>query len=143
MSWRAAADRISYAVTWLGGCRSRSPRWGGLIDPVHAKIIAEQTISCPRPMPPKPTRAAPRRSQDLRGAPSRAARLVLHLDPSRRSGVSRRGGKKRTCAVREDSGNAGCRPEMPPDEVLASWQHVDQRPGPACRRVPGTLRELA
>jgi len=45
---------------------------------------------------------------------------------------------------REDSGNAGMvARELPPDEVLASWQHVEQRAlDLRAAGVPGTLQEL-
>ncbi|MGD0609337.1 MAG: DUF222 domain-containing protein, partial [Streptosporangiaceae bacterium] len=44
MSWRAAADRISYACDLAGRLPVTFAALGaGLIDPVHAKIIAEQT----------------------------------------------------------------------------------------------------
>jgi hypothetical protein len=45
---------------------------------------------------------------------------------------------------REDSGNAGMTArELPSDEVLASWQHVDQRARDLrAAGVPGSLREL-
>jgi hypothetical protein len=45
---------------------------------------------------------------------------------------------------REDSGNAGMiARELPGDEVLASWQHVEQRAlGLRAAGLPGTLREL-
>jgi hypothetical protein len=45
---------------------------------------------------------------------------------------------------REGSGNAGMSArELPPDEVLASWQHVDQRARDLrAAGIPGTLREL-
>jgi hypothetical protein len=47
-------------------------------------------------------------------------------------------------AFREGSGNAGMvARELPPDEVLASWQHVDQRARDLrAAGVPGTLQEL-
>ena len=45
---------------------------------------------------------------------------------------------------REDSGNAGMiARELPCDEVLASWQHVDQRAHDLrAAGMPGSLREL-
>ena len=45
---------------------------------------------------------------------------------------------------REDSGNAGMvARELPPDEVLASWQHVEQRAlDLRAAGIPGTLQEL-
>jgi hypothetical protein len=45
---------------------------------------------------------------------------------------------------REDSGNAGMiARELPPDEVLASWQHIEQRAlDLRAAGMPGTLQEL-
>ncbi|HEV2371554.1 MAG TPA: hypothetical protein VGS19_05220, partial [Streptosporangiaceae bacterium] len=45
---------------------------------------------------------------------------------------------------RENSGNAGLvARELPSDEVLASWQHVEQRAlDLRAAGVPGSLREL-
>ena len=60
---------------------------------------------------------------------SSAHRLVLELDPE--SAERRKETAKQDAHVRkfrEDSGNAGMvAREFPPDEVLASWQHVEQR----------------
>ena len=74
-----------------------------------------------------------------------AARLALHLDPG--SAERRKQARRKEAHVRpfrEDSGNAGMTArEMPTDEVLASWQHVDQRARDLrAAGVPGTLREL-
>ncbi len=60
---------------------------------------------------------------------SKAHRLVLKLDPDaarKRKEQARQDARVRR--FREDSGNAGMEArELPPDEVLASWQHVEQR----------------
>src|SRR5579862_4064302 len=60
---------------------------------------------------------------------SKAHRLVLKLDPDaarKRKEQARQDAHVRR--FREDSGNAGMiARELPPDEVLASWQHVEQR----------------
>ena len=74
-----------------------------------------------------------------------AHRLVLKLDPDaarKRKEAARREAHVRRFA--EDSGNAGMvARELPPDEVLASWQHVEQRAlDLRAAGVPGTLREL-
>ena len=74
-----------------------------------------------------------------------AHRLVLKLDPDaaqRRKQAAKRETKVRP--FREASGNAGMvAREMPSDEVLASWQHVEQRAlDLRAAGLPGTLREL-
>src|SRR5262249_9499233 len=74
-----------------------------------------------------------------------ALRLVLSLDPDyaqRRKDEARKYAHVRR--FREDSGNAGMvAHEMPPDEVLASWQHVEQRAlDLRAAGMPGTLQEL-
>jgi hypothetical protein len=80
---------------------------------------------------------------ELRAA---AAKLVLKLDPdsAERRKQARRKEEARVRPFREDSGNAGMvAREMPSDEVLASWQHVEQRAlDLRAAGVPGTLREL-
>jgi hypothetical protein len=74
-----------------------------------------------------------------------AHRLVLKLDPE--AAQRRKEAAKRETNVRpfrEASGNAGMvGREMPCDEVLASWQHVEQRAlDLRAAGMPGTLREL-
>ena len=76
---------------------------------------------------------------------SAAHRLVLELDPEsaeRRKEAARQDAHVRP--FREDSGNAGMiARELPSDEVLASWQHVEQRAlDLRAAGVPGTLQEL-
>ncbi|HEY6313254.1 MAG TPA: HNH endonuclease signature motif containing protein [Streptosporangiaceae bacterium] len=74
-----------------------------------------------------------------------AHRLVLELDPE--SAQRRKEAAKQDAHVRrfrEDSGNAGMvARELSPDEVLASWQHVEQRAlDLRAAGMPGTLQEL-
>jgi hypothetical protein len=74
-----------------------------------------------------------------------AHRLVLKLDPE--SALRRKQAARRDAHVarfREDSGNAGMiARELPPDEVLASWQHVERRAlDLRAAGMPGTLPEL-
>jgi hypothetical protein len=76
---------------------------------------------------------------------SAAQRLVLKLDPD--SARRRKEAAKRDAHVRrfrEASGNAGMvARELPSDEILASWQHVEQRAlDLRAAGMPGTLREL-
>ena len=70
---------------------------------------------------------------------------MLELDPEsagRRKEAAGRDAHVRR--FREDSGNAGMvARELPPDEVLASWQHVEQRAlDLRAAGVPGTVQEL-
>ena len=76
---------------------------------------------------------------------SAAHRLVLKLDPeaaARQKEAGRRNAYVQT--FREPSGNAGMiARELPSDEVLASWQHVEQRAlDLRAAGIPGTLEEL-
>ena len=76
---------------------------------------------------------------------SAAHRMVLELDPdaaARRKDAGRRDAHVQT--FREPSGNAGMiARELPSDEVLASWQHVEQRAlDLRAAGIPGTLEEL-
>jgi hypothetical protein len=98
--------------------------------------------------------AAARADQVLAGAAPgltfgelrRAARkLVLKLDPEavkKRKEAAR--GEAHVRRFREASGNAGLvARELPSDEVLASWQHVEQRAlDLRAAGIPGTLQEL-
>ena len=76
---------------------------------------------------------------------SAAHKLVLKLDPDavrKRQEAARREAHVRR--FREDSGNAGMvARELPSDEVLASWQHVEQRAlDLRAAGMPGTLQDL-
>ncbi|MGD0602541.1 MAG: DUF222 domain-containing protein, partial [Streptosporangiaceae bacterium] len=148
LSWRAAADRVSYACDLAGRLPVTFAAMGaGLIDPVHAKIIAEQTdiLSAADAAKADPVLAAAAQVKTYGELRAAAARLVLKLDPD--SAERRKQARRKEAHVRpfrEDSGNAGMTArELPSDEVLASWQHVDQRARDLrAAGVPGTLREL-
>ncbi len=148
LSWRAAADRISYACDLAGRLPVTFAAMGaGLIDPVHARIIAEQTdvLSAADAASADPVLAAAAQVKTYGELRAAAARLVLRLDPD--AAERRKQARRKEAHVRpfrEDSGNAGMTArEFPPDEVLASWQHVDQRARDLrAAGVPGTLREL-
>ena len=71
--------------------------------------------------------------------------MVLELDPE--AAARRKDAGRRNAYVqpfREPSGNAGMiARELPSDEVLASWQHVEQRAlDLRAAGIPGTLEEL-
>ena len=76
---------------------------------------------------------------------SAAHKLVLLLDPEaakKRKEAAR--GEAHVRRFREASGNAGMvARELPSDEVLASWQHVEQRAlDLRAAGIPGTVQEL-
>jgi hypothetical protein len=149
MSWHGAADRISYACDLAGRLPVTFAALGaGLIDPVHAKIIAEQTdiLSAADAAKADPLLAAAAQKKTYAELRAAAAKLVLKLDPesAERRKQARRKNDAHVRPFREDSGNAGIvARELPSDEVLASWQHVDQRARELrAAGMPGSLREL-
>ena len=144
----SAAAQMDYAST----VTSRLPATyaalhAGTIHPVHARIIEEET----RILSGKDAAKADAVLAEAAGSltfgklRSTAHRLVLELDPEsaeRRKETARRDAHVRR--FREESGNAGMvARELPPDEVLASWQHVEQRAlDLRAADIPGTLQEL-
>ena len=148
LTWQSAEDQIAYACT----VAARLPRTfaalaAGLIHPVHVRIIEDETrvlsdADAATADEELAQAAASKTFGQLRYA---AHRLVLKLDPD--AALRRKDEAKKDAHVRrfrEDSGNAGMLArELPPDEVLASWQHVEQRAlDLRAAGVPGTLREL-
>jgi Domain of unknown function (DUF222) len=119
----------------------------GLIHPIHLRIIEEATRYLADADAAKAdaflAAAAPGMTfGELRYA---ARKLVLKLDPD--IARKRKEAAKREAYVRrfqEESGNAGMvARELPSDEVLASWQHVEQRAlDLRAAGAPGTLQDL-
>src|SRR6202044_44633 len=149
LTWMAAEDRMSYACDLAGRLPVTFAALGaGLIDPVHAKIIAEQTffLSAADAAKADPLLAAAAQHKTYAELRAAAAKLVLTLDPqaAERRKQARRKNDAHVRPFREESGNAGMiARELPSDEVLASWQHVEQRARELrAAGVPGTLREL-
>jgi hypothetical protein len=149
MSWHGAADRISYACDLAGRLPVTFAALGaGLIDPVHAKIIAEQTdyLSAADAAKADPLLAAAAQHKTYAELRAAAAKLVLKLDPesAERRKQARRKNEAHVRPFREDSGNAGLTArELPADQVLASWQNIEQRARDLrAAGVPGSLREL-
>src|ERR1700722_18363188 len=148
LTWMNAADRMTYACELA----ERLPVTfatlaGGLIDPVHAKIISEQTgyLSAADAAKADPLLAAAAQHKTYAELRAAAAKLVLKLDPD--SFERRKQARRREAHVRpfrEESGNAGMTArELPADQVLAGWQHIEQRAlDMRAAGVPGTLREL-
>jgi len=149
LTWTAAADRILYACDLAGRLPATFAALGaGLIDPVHAKIIFEQTdyLSAADAAKADPVLAAAAQHKTYGELRAAAVKLALKLDPesAERRKQARRKNDAHVRMFREESGNAGMTArELPPDEVLASWQHVDQRARDLqAAGVPGSLREL-
>ena len=144
----SAAGQMDYSST----VTTRLPKTfaalgAGRIHPVHLRIIEDET----RFLSDQDAAAA---DQVLAGAAPgmtfgearhAAHKLVLKLDPEaarKRKEAAR--GDAHVRAFREDSGNAGMvARELPSDEVLASWQHVEQRAlDLRAAGMPGSVREL-
>ena len=148
LTWQSASGELSYAKA----VTERLPRTfaalgAGRIHPVHLRIIEDETHVL--------SAADAARADEImaESAPGRtfgevryaAHRLVLKLDPE--AAQRRKEAAKRETQVRpfrEASGNAGMvARELPSDEVLASWQHVEQRAlDLRAAGMSGTLREL-
>ena len=148
LAWRSAADHIDY-VCVVG---DRLPRTfaalaAGLIHAVHVRIIEDETSVLSPEDAAKADEILAVAAQgktfgELRYA---AHKLVLKLDPE--SAQRRKEAAKKDAHVRpfrEQSGNAGMiARQLPSDEVLASWQHVEQRAlDLRATGMPGTLQEL-
>ena len=145
---RSAAVQLDYATS----VAARLPRclaalYAGSLHPVHLRIIEEET----QILSPDDAATADAALAGTAGAltfgklRSAAHRLVLELDPeaaARQKDAGRRNAYVQT--FREPSGNAGMiARELPSDEVLASWQHVEQRAlDLRAAGIPGTLEEL-
>jgi Domain of unknown function (DUF222) len=144
----SAAGQMDYAAT----VAARLPATfaalaAGRIHPVHVQIIEDETSILSGQDAAKAdavlAEAAPGKTfGELRHA---ARKLILQLDPEavkKRKEAAR--GEAHVRRFREDSGNAGMvARELPSDEVLASWQHVEQRAlDLRAAGMPGTLQEL-
>src|SRR5579863_7224356 len=149
LSVQSATGLMMYAVAVAGRLPcSFAALAAGQIHPVHLRIIEDET----RILSPELAAAADEilaekaRSATFGELRYAAPRLVLKLDPDaarrRKETAAKREAEVRR--FREDSGNAGMiARELPCDEVLASWQHVDQRAHDLrAAGMPGSLREL-
>jgi uncharacterized protein DUF222 len=121
--------------------------YAGTIHPVHVRIIQDETrlLSDEDRDRADAILAEAAASLTFGQLRSKAHRLVLKLDPD--AARKRKEQAKQDAHVRrfrEDSGNAGMEArELPPDEILASWQHVEQRAlDLRAAGMPGTLQEL-
>jgi hypothetical protein len=144
----SASEQMEYATIVTTRLPATFAALGaGRIHPVHVRIIEDETRILSDADAAKADRilaeAAPGKTfGELRAA---AHKLVLQLDPEavrKRKEAAR--GEAHVRPFRETSGNAGMvARELPSDEVLASWQHVEQRAlDLRAAGIPGTLREL-
>src|SRR5215831_99314 len=143
----AAAGQISLACAVAGRLpMTFAALAAGLIHPVHVRIIEDETgiLSDADAARADEELAEAARSKTFGELRYAAHRLVSKLDPEAvRKRKERAGQDAHVRRFREDSGNAGLvARELPPDEVLASWQHVEQRAlDLRAAGVPGTLQE--
>ena len=144
----SAAAQMDYACAVAGRLpHTFAALHAGTIHPVHVRIIEDETRILSAEDAARADAVLAEIAGSLTFGKLRAAahRLVLELDPEsagRRKDAARRDAHVRP--FREDSGNAGMvARELPPDEVLASWQHVEQRAlDLRAADVPGSLQEL-
>src|ERR1700728_477004 len=148
LTWQAAADQITYACT----VAARLPVTvaalrAGKIHLVHLRIAEDETryLDARYLAEPDEKLAAAAQSQTFGQFRAHAHRVILKLDPDsalRRKNQARKDARVRP--FREGSGNAGISArELPPDEALASWQHIDQRDRDLrAAGLAGTLQEL-
>jgi hypothetical protein len=134
----AVADRLPATFAALAA---------GKIHPVHLRIIEDETRFLSGQDAAKADKVLAETAPGMTFGELRYAahKLILKLDPE--AARKRKEAAKREAHVRrfrEDSGNAGMvARELPSDEVLASWQHVEQRAlDLRAAGMPGTLREL-
>jgi hypothetical protein len=144
----SAGGQMDYAAA----VAARLPRLlaalhAGRIHPVHLRIIEDETRILSDQDAATADEILAGQAPGLTFGEVRAAahKLVLKLDPEavrKRKEAARRESQVRR--FREASGNAGMvARELPSDEVLASWQHVEQRAlDLRAAGLPGTLREL-
>jgi hypothetical protein len=147
-TWQSTAGQMAYAKA----VTERLPRTfaalgAGRIHPVHLQIIEDETsvLSAADAARADEILAETAQGRTFGEVRSAAHRLILKLDPE--AAQRRKEAAKRETQVRpfrEASGNAGMiGREMPSDEVLASWQHVEQRAlDLRAAGLPGSLREL-
>ena len=135
---QAVAERLPRCFAALGA---------GQIHPVHLRIIEEETSILSAEDAAKADEELAGIAGTLTYGKLRAAayRLVLKLDPDavrRRKEAARRVAEVRR--FRENSGNAGLTArELPSAEVIASWQHLEQRAADLRDAgYPGTTDEL-
>jgi len=158
-----AADELAFALhltslsasgqmTYATSVATRLPATfavlhAGRIHPFHLQIIQDETSILTGEDAAKADKLLAEAAPGMTFGEVRSAahKLVLKLDPE--AVRKRKEAAKRDTHVRpfrERSGNAGMiGRELPSDEVLASWQNVEQRAlDLRAAGMPGTLREL-
>jgi len=144
----SAAEQIDFACTVSKRLPQTFAALGaGRIHPVHVRIIEDETrfLSDTDAARADAVLAASAPGQTFGELRHAAHKLILALDPDaarKRKEAAR--GEAHVRPFREHSGNAGMvARELPSDEVLASWQHVEQRAlDLRAAGMPGSLREL-
>jgi Domain of unknown function (DUF222) len=145
---QAAEDQMAYACAVAGRLpRTFAALAAGQIHPVHVLIIDNETALLSPEDAAKADEVLAEAAQSKTFGQLRrtAHRVVLKLDPD--SARRKKEAAKKDAHVRrfrEDSGNAGMvAREMPPEEILASWQHIEQRAlDLRAAGAAGTLQEL-
>jgi Domain of unknown function (DUF222) len=148
MGWMGAADRMSLGRAFA---RRLPETFAGLrdgrLDLAHARIIEDYTsvLSDEDAAEADKILAAAAARLTTGSLRDRAARVVLRIDPE--AAEKRRQAARRESSVRkfrEESGNAGITGrELPAEEMLAAWQHLEQRALELRDMgVDGSLREL-
>ena len=139
-------------MTYATSVATRLPRTfaalhAGRIHPVHLQIIQDETSILTDADAATADKLLAEAAPGMTFSEVRSAahQLVLKLDPE--AARKRKEAAKRDTHVRpfrEQSGNAGMiGRELPSDEVLASWQNVEQRAlDLRAAGMPGSLREL-
>ncbi|MGH3257042.1 MAG: DUF222 domain-containing protein [Streptosporangiaceae bacterium] len=149
VSVQSAAGQMMYAVAVAGRLPcSFAALAAGKIHAVHLRIIDDETRILSPELAAQADEILAGKAQSTTYGELRYAahRLVLKLDADaarrRKETAAKRDAEVRR--FRESSGNAGMiARELPCDEVLASWQHVDQRAHDLrAAGMPGSLREL-
>jgi hypothetical protein len=149
VSVQSAAGQMMYAVA----VEDRLPRSfaalaAGKIHAVHLRIIDDETRVLSPELAAVADEVLAEKAQsktfgELRYA---AHRLVLKLDAdaARKRKEAAAKHEAQVCRYLEQSGNAGMiARELPPAEVLAAWQHLDQRAHDLrAAGMAGSLREL-
>jgi Domain of unknown function (DUF222) len=144
----SAAAQIDFACTVARRLPKTFAVMGtGRIHPVHLRIIEDETRFLSEEDAAKADAILAEATPGMTFGETRAAahKLILKLDPeaaAKRKEAAR--GYAHVRPFRENSGNAGMvARELPSDEVLASWQHVEQRAlDLRAAGMPGTLEEL-
>ena len=145
---QSAEEQMQFSSTVAARLQAAFAALGaGQVDPVHLRIIEDETRFLSAEDAAKADQILAGQAPGMTYGELRYAahKLILKLDPD--AARKRKEAAKRETHVRrfrENSGNAGLvARELPSDEVLASWQHVEQRAMDLrAAGLPGTLQEL-